>query len=268
MGAELGGFLGGASVPDARSYGGSGTEYPHEQQADHRSSAGKTSAQLGHAVAVNVFRVGAGVRRVRSFPSQVVALRRLGAVLLTAAIALFVLTQVGHAREATDISFRTGIQLQERLDQEFKDRNGIVALQYFLDGKMSITGDGLAEIKFRVDKEDYDLFFVPFVDPARPTNELKSLVLSAVGPNGRKTLLGTLIPREKEPPEVKQENVVVDGKLQPGNGQLKSIFKCSVGSCLPAGLGCLYGGAAWLPCFCLWCGGGIISCSLLEVFLP
>ena len=134
-GAELSGFLGGASVRDARSYGGPYTEYPHGQQADRRSDAGKTSAQLGHTA--NLLRVWTSLWRLLSLSSQVVARRkqftlRRTATIWVSALALSALSGVACAREITDVTVRTGVQLKERLDQEYKDKNGAVAVQYFL----------------------------------------------------------------------------------------------------------------------------------------
>ena len=100
-----------------------------------------------------------------------------------------------------------------------------------------------------------------------PKEPLKHLLLSAQGPNGTRVFLGT-ITDEKGRIEVLEEREAVDGKVQEGRGQLKNFFKCSVVGCVPAGLGCLLGGATWLPCFCLWCGGSVISCGLLEIFFP
>jgi hypothetical protein len=100
-----------------------------------------------------------------------------------------------------------------------------------------------------------------------PTEGLKHLVLVAEGPKRTLVLLGTIV-TEAKPPEVKEESVVIDGKVRPGQSQLKSFFKCSVVGCVPAGAGCLLGGPSWLPCFCLWCGGSVVSCGLLELFFP
>src|SRR5258708_8785340 len=127
---------------------------------------------------------------------------------------------------------------------------------------------GLSEIAFRVDNEPgfFSLFFIPFND-RDDKDGLKHIVLLAQSPKSTRVLLGQ-ISTETKTSEVKEENVAVEGKVQPGKGTLKNFFKCSVVGCVPAGLGCLYGGPAWLPCFCLWCGGALATCGLLEVFYP
>jgi hypothetical protein len=91
--------------------------------------------------------------------------------------------------------------------------------------------------------------------------------LLAETPKNSQVLLGT-ISTEAKTPEVKEEKVVVEGKVEPGQGSMKNFFKCSAVGCAPAGLGCLYGGPEWLPSFCLWCGGSVVTCGLTELFFP
>jgi hypothetical protein len=183
---------------------------------------------------------------------------------------------------------RTGAQLKERLSQVSAQPSAKVALEYFAGSKLSPDPNGLAEIRFRqVNVPDYySLFLIPFVEA--PHSDQKHLILYADGPltersggnsgievtgaikstNRPRVLLGTVSTEINKLPEVKDEKIVTDGKVQPGNGHLKSFVKCSVVGCVPAGAGCLYGGPSWLPCFCLWCGGSIVSCGFLEFFFP
>jgi hypothetical protein len=107
---------------------------------------------------------------------------------------------------------------------------------------------------------------MPFSDEGR-TGKEKHLIVYASDPKGDRVTMGTFT-TEGNVVEVKDEQVVVDSKVQPGQGSLKSFFKCSLGACVPAGAGCLYGGPSWAPCFCLWCGGGILACGALELFWP
>jgi hypothetical protein len=140
------------------------------------------------------------------------------------------------------------------------------AVAFFANDNLKIDPDGLFEIKFRVDKApDFDnLFFVPFYEKG---NELKHVVVLAQTPKSSRVLLGTLAGDPKQP-EVKEEKAAVEGKIQSGQGQLKRFFKCTLVSCVGAGAGCMYGGPAWLPCFCLWCGGSAIGCAIVELLVP
>jgi hypothetical protein len=142
------------------------------------------------------------------------------------------------------------------------------AVGYFAERKLFPDSHGFTEIKFRVDNSpDFSsLFFIPFEGP-NANAELKHLALLAETPKNSRVLLGE-ISAEATPPEVREEKIVVEGKIEPGKGQLKSWLKCSAVGCVPAGLGCFTGGAAWLPCFCLWCGGAVVACGLNEILFP
>jgi hypothetical protein len=113
---------------------------------------------------------------------------------------------------------------------------------------------------------------VPFFEGA-PKEGQHDLVLSAEGPNGTNVLLGTVAAESKEAQEVKSENVVVkdekavkDGKVQPGNGQLRKFLGCTAAGCLAGGLRCLVGGPTWPVCFCMGCGIGAVQCGLTILF--
>jgi hypothetical protein len=219
-----------------------------------------------------LFRVWSGVRNVGSLFSQVVTRRPnqlQRATFVACTLVLIFFSGQINAAEISDMTSRSGAQLKERFSQlSEKNPDLRVAVSYF---KRQPDYDSLVEIAFRVDKapEYSRLFFIPFIDePAgQPKGELKRLVLLAQSPKGTRVLLGTISTETKQP-EVKEENVAVDGKIEPGKGLLKNFFKCSVVTCVPAGLGCLYGGAAWLPCFCLWCGGGVVTCGATELLFP
>jgi hypothetical protein len=172
------------------------------------------------------------------------------------------------AAEISDITLRSGSQLKDRIGQAYSNPNFKAAVEYFGERQLRIDYDTLVEVKFRADRkpEIYDLLLVPFSEANRNPAE-KHLVLLAETPKNSKVLLGT-ISTEAKPPEVREEHVVIDGKVQAGQGSLKNFLKCSGGGCAPAGLGCLYGGPEWLPCFCLWCGGSLVACGLEELFFP
>jgi hypothetical protein len=221
--------------------------------------------------------VWAGIRSIGSLFSEVVAnsARPLGRSLTTGLVGAIALIGASapspsSAADITDITFKTGSQLRERAIQSLEDPNVKAAWAYFeRDKKLKPDFEGLVEIRFRVDKSPdlSTLFFMPFYEGPNSKSEQKHLVLLAQTPKTSRVLLGD-ISTETKSPEVIDERVAVEGKVQEGHGQLKSFFKCSVVGCVPAGLGCLYGGPTWLPCFCLWCGGAVVSCGLLEVFLP
>lgn len=201
----------------------------------------------------------------RRSPAQVVAPSLVGG-LIAALVVLLTLTPT-RAADFSDVTLRTGSQLKDRLlDTLEKDQNMKAAVAFFADDKLKVDTNGLVEITFRVDKApDLDkMLFVPFDDKS---DGPKHVVVLAQSPKNSRVMLATLSGDPKLP-EVKDEKVAIDGKIQPGQGQLKSFFKCAFVSCVGAGAGCLYGGPAWLPCFCLWCGGSAVGCAIIELLLP
>jgi hypothetical protein len=168
------------------------------------------------------------------------------------------------AAEPTNVSITTGPQLKQRFEEAVNQQDTATAVRYFADRKYSPDIDHLAEVSFQIEKDNFDLFFIPF-DQSAPdaTAETVPLVLASRGPKGGKVLLGTISTKTK--PEVKEENVVQEGKIAPGQGQLKRLVGCTVIGCLAAA-GCVVGGPAAIPCFCLTCGGTIIGCGLNELF--
>ena len=276
-GTRVGRFLRGASFRDARPYGNSGNGCPCKNRnvalAHMAVQAGTTEsgAQL-EAMALLLFR-WPSFRDIRSFSSQVVAnwrqfIRCHLAISLVGAITLVTFFAApAQAVDVTDLTITNGIRLKERLPPAGKNRNLDAAMNYFADRDLKVSLEGLTEIGFRVvdTKDYYDLFFIPFAGP-NPKGEEHPLILSATGPKGNNVLLGTVSSDSKGIPEVKEEKVVVEGKVEPGKGSLNRFFRCAGIGCVPAGLGCVRGGPGWLPCFCLWCGGSAIACGLNELF--
>ena len=273
-GMALGNLAGIATDPRLH---GSRNDESQEQRRDVAACASSVQAQEGRSVAL-LSLVRPGLWCIRPFLSQVVVTLRSiqlhQAIRVVGAIALLALSNIHTAAAETrtpniaDLTFKTGPQLKERWGQLTTDNNFNAAVQFFSERKFFPQSDGLTEITFRAldTNKFYGMFFIPFAE-ATPKEPLKHLLLSAQGPNGTRVFLGT-ITDEKGRIEVLEEREAVDGKVQEGRGQLKNFFKCSVVGCVPAGLGCLLGGATWLPCFCLWCGGSVISCGLLEIFFP
>jgi hypothetical protein len=179
---------------------------------------------------------------------------------------IFLLWTPTRATEFSDVTLRTGSQLKDRFARALENPNMRAALGYFAENGLKVDPDGLVDMSFRVDKApDFDtLLFIPFYER---TGEFRHVLVLAQTPKSSRVFLGTLSGDPKQP-DVKEERVVVDGKIQPGQGQLKSFFKCAIVGCASAGPGCLVGGAAWLPCFCLWCGGAAIGCGAVELLVP
>ena len=184
-------------------------------------------------------------------------------------IALALHTQPAHALDAkdfTDVTLRTGSQLKGRLDDLYKQPNVSAAIRYFEERKLLPQADGLAEVRFRTisTNENYNVFFIPFAEP-RPIAGLTHLAVSAEGPKGSKVVVGT-ISTEGQEAVVKEENVIVDGKVQPpqpNQAFLKSWLKCSLQGCVGA-LGCAVSGPGWPACMCLSCGAIVITCGITE----
>jgi hypothetical protein len=272
LGARLNGYFGNRSSPQRRDV--PGRPVP--------------SSKVATITFLPLFR--ASLWSVGSFFSQVVVHSRgpVGYRLMSVLVGAVGLVWASYTTFAADYKFKdvsvtSGEQLTRRFKHVMGDPSAQVAVAYFAERKLHVDYEGLAEIKFRVDNSpDYfSLFLIPLAGPAEPNNQLKHLVLvaerslvpdhkkvSTEQPRNSRVLLGTISTEGKQI-EVKEESIVAEGKVQPAaQGQLKSFFKCAVGACVPAGLGCLYGGPSWLPCFCLWCGGAIASCGLLEAFYP
>jgi hypothetical protein len=206
-------------------------------------------------------------RNLGPLSAQVIARVRLPVLVIIALILGYGGLKAG-ATEISDVSLRSGIQLKDRVGQAFKNANFGAAYQYFSEKDLSLNFEGIVEVRFRADHkpEFYDLLLVPFIQPNRDAGTTYLVVLAET-PKSSRVLLGT-ISIEAKTIEVKEESIVVDGKIQPGQGTLKNFLKCSAGGCATAGLGCLYGGPDWLPCFCLWCGGSLVACGLTELFFP
>lgn len=172
-------------------------------------------------------------------------------------------------KDMADITIRSGNQLRGDLDKLMTaDRNVRAAVAYFEQRKLRIHSDGLFEARFRKvsTNENFSMFFIALTD-APPTPTVQNLVLWTQGPRGASRTWAGTISIEKEV-EVKEDHAVVDGKVQAGQGRLKSWLKCSLIGCGPAAAGCLRGGPTWLACFGLWCGGGILTCGALELMNP
>ena len=224
-----------------------------------------------------LFRIRRDLRNVGAFLSQVV--NRLKSwfsqlhlmEFIAGVFAMVFFSGPISAADISDITFRSGSQLKERFSELYRNNQDFAtAVSYF---KRPADIGGLVEISFRVDKAPdlSNLFLVPFIDESRgepkPLGDLKRLVILAQTPKSARVLLGT-ISTEGTTPEVKEEKVAVEGKIEPGKGQLKAWFKCTAVGCVPAGFGCLYGGPAWVPCFFLWCGGALVTCGLTELLFP
>jgi hypothetical protein len=274
---------------------------PHDSPGDRAFAPGHQVAQasartpFGKMEAAGLFNRWLGVWNFRSLFSELVVASLRQCVRYSLAAFIVGAISATAPRDATgadivDVTLRTGGQVKDHFSAATSDRNFRIALDYFEKNNLRPELDGLVEIKFRQSYEIgfYNLLLAPF-RPNLPTfkdsdtdQKEKYLIVYAERPQERagspgrpgiadtpdlqpKVLLGT-ISTETKPPEVKQENIVADGKLQAGKGHLKSWFRCSAIGCVPAGLGCLYGGPNWLPCFCLWCGGSVVACGINELF--
>jgi hypothetical protein len=227
-----------------------------------------TKSDFTQVEADGLFRVGNRFWRFDRRYAQVVTSSRSRWLRLVASLisVIFLLWAPTRAAEFSDVTMRTGSQLSDRFARALENPNMRAALGYFAENGLKVDPGGLVDISFRVDNApDFDdLFLVPFYER---TSEFKHVVVLAQTPKHSRVLLGTLSGDPKQP-EIREEKVSVDGKIQPGQGQLKSFFKCAIVGCAGAGPGCLIGGAAWLPCFCLWCGGGAIGCGIVELLVP
>jgi hypothetical protein len=198
-----------------------------------------------------------------SFSSQVVVL--VGA--LTLAIG-----QPANAQSTTpqftDIDLKSGLQLKERFFSLSKNRDVDTAVRYLADQKLTPAPEGFVEFEFGVVGRPgrYDLFFAPYA--AAPASTQQHLLLVAEGPKGARVFLADFAVDPKEPLQVRDEKQVTDGKIVSGENHMKNFLKCSIAGCAPAAAGCVYGVSAWMPCFCLWCGGSVAGCGLLEIFYP
>jgi hypothetical protein len=237
----------------------------------HGRAEARASAAWGEVDHMgNLYCFGAAIRSSRSLPHQVVTgLRRaFGHCFIAAVLGALAISPV-HALDAkdfTDVTLRTGAQLKARLDQAFKNQNVGAAARYFEERKLLMQYDGLAEIRFRTvtTKESYDLFFIPFAESS-PAAGLTHLAVSAEGPKGSRVIVAT-ISTEGQETAVKEENVVVDGKVQPpqpGQAFLRNWLKCSLAGCAQA-LACVLMGPGWPACICLSCGASVIGCGVVE----
>ena len=149
------------------------------------------------------------------------------------------------------------------------DPNIRAAVDYFAkEFNLKLYYNGLAELKAQSvkTKENFTFFFIPFAEPT-PKPELQHVVLSAEGPKGRVVHLATISTQPNEPPIVKDEKTVVDGKIQPGKDFFKNWAKCTVATCVAA-ITCIIAGPTWPACVCLQCGGAAIGCAVTEYLFP
>jgi hypothetical protein len=214
-----------------------------------------------------------GVRRDIPLSSQVVVARlkqspkaHLAAGLI-AAIALFAVPKSPACAQVTDVRTTTGRELAGRLDQLREKPNVRAALRYFEDQKLRPFVDGLAELKARraTTDENLTLTFIP-VTGETPSPGLDHVVISAEDSKGGNVLLGTISSETKEP-QVKDEKILIDGKVQPGKGFMQAWLKCSLTGCAQA-LACFATGPAWATCLCISCGIAVGSCGVIEYFFP
>lgn len=265
-------FDGGTGARGARSYGGRGTG---EKSSGSRSWAGKPSPQM-EAVGF-LPRIRACLRRADSFFAQVVPLFVL--------ILLFVPITPARSAQFSDVTLKTGVQLNDELTDILKNRDVDLLVKRFISDQFVVSHRELTKLDFIADNPQgkYTLFFIPFrrrpppPPRARPHRQeyyadardgAVGLVVYAQGPKGAKVFSGDVLATTERPTNVVGEMEVVDGKVREGHGSLKNFFKCAAAGCAPAAAGCILGGPEWLPCFCLWCGGSVASCGLLELFVP
>jgi hypothetical protein len=231
--------------------------------------------------AAHLLRIWAGSRNTHrplyqvAFPRKPIprSLALLGAIAAVVLCSSPIRAQ-GEGEGFTDVSVRTGADLSGYLEQLMKQPDLRVAIRYFEDQKARPDLKGLADIQGRNVKtnEKVRLFFIPFAEPT-PTPGVLKLVVLADGSQGPKVLLGTAseeVPRageERAPPAqerkivVKDEHLVRDGKIEPGNGALQKFLLCTFGGCLAA-VPCLAAGITPLTigCVCATCTGIGLSC--------
>lgn len=197
-------------------------------------------------------------RRLRGllpFSDQVVSgfgdlLARSLKAVFAGAVLLVLSSAMGLAGDViSDVTFRTGFQLKDRAVEVLANPDVKTAVNYYVERKLSEDFANLVEIRFRANNEPEQrtLLFIPFKD--RDAKDLVHLVVLAQSQKNSRVFLGTVSTEAKQP-EVKAESEVVEGKVQPGQDRLKSFLKCAIAGCGSAGLGCVYGAPAWLPCFC------------------
>ena len=158
-----------------------------------------------------------------------------------------------------------------RLYQEEKQSEDThIAVRYFEERGDKVYPDGLSAVQFQSNQEDYSIFFVPFTQAAATAKEGQEhpVVLLAKGPKKSKALLGTVIPQPKGPPEVKDEKVAANGKIESSKGELRNFLKCATKDCLTIALTCLATAEGWPVCLCLGCGAGLATCGFTELFFP
>ena len=247
----------------ARSYGSpsTNTECPSQFRAVPRGTATYGSSAQDYDPSRKAGHVG-NMRTHRPdrrldipFHSQFLAILASAATLLAAFCAPCA------AADTANITVVTGPQLTGRLYEEQKqNEDSRVAVRYFEERGGKVYLDGLSIVQFQSNKEDYAIFFIPFI-PAEATvkdGQERPVVLLAKGPKKSKTLLGTIVPRPNGPPEVKDEKVAANGKIESGNGELRNFLKCTTKDCLTAALVCLATVEAWPACLCLACGVGLV----------
>ena len=192
---------------------------------------------------------------------------RIASQVFLIGVLLFSNVYAVRAADISDVNLVTGSQLKDALFQVMKDIPNVEAAVNFSskEQNLKLDFDALVAISFRVDKKDPGgLFFIPFRGTDNK-DQLKHVVVLAQTPKSSRVLLGTISTEDPKNPQVTDEKVVVEGKVQQGDGHLKSFFKCAGTNCLGAAAGCLYGGPEWFPCFCLWCGGSAIGCGIVEL---
>jgi hypothetical protein len=265
----------------ARSYDNpstTSTEYSRQPKAARGSATKRCFAQNTStkvASLVDLHSHGRDRWLAVPFCSQITIKPRLDrflAILASAAVLIAALCAPCLAGDQpTNITIVSGPQLKERLGEERKTENGNIAIRYFEDSGDKVYVDGLTAVQFQLSNQDYSVFFIPFQAAATSKEGQPAehpVVLAAKGPKGSKAHLGTVISRPKEPLEVKDEKVVVNGKIEPSKGEMIKFLRCTIKDCLGSSISCLAVGEGWPLCLCLGCGAGVVTCGLTELFYP
>jgi hypothetical protein len=268
---------GGPIANEARSYGSpsTSTECPSEfRRAWGGAATDRSSAQddgpSGKVDHVGNVRAHGFHRRLGvPFRSQVAGAFLAGLAGATALLSAFCAPCA--AADITNVTVITGPQLIGPLSQEEKQSEDVrAAVRYFEERGDKVNPNGLSVVRFQSNDEDYAMFFVPFVQAGATVKDgqERPTVLLAKGPKKSKALIGTIVPQPKGPPEVKDEKIVTNGKIESGNGEMRNFLKCATKDCLTSALLCLATAEGWPVCLCLGCGIGLATCGFTELFFP
>ncbi len=195
--------------------------------------------------------------------------------LFTSALGQTTTTGTTHApidpKDIVDVSLVTGSQARAAIDRPFaRDANFRAATAYMQSKNLRLAPETVAQMQFTraSTKERYTLTYIPYAEPV-PRREWHHLIVVAEGPKGTRVWAASaVVASDGKDVDVREDVAFTDGKPDPTKGVYKAFIKCALVSCSGAAAGCAYGGAAWVPCFCLWCGGSGIACALVEYFLP